>query len=62
MLIDVLRTLCHEWTHEYEHEFLKMKFNQDIGGEAENLANIEAGIILKLFQKQFPQYVAIIYE
>jgi len=62
MLIDILRTLSHEWVHEYEHENLKMDFSQDIGGEAEDLANAKAGAFLKMFQRDYPQYLGIIYE
>jgi hypothetical protein len=51
MLIDVLRTLIHEWTHEYQYQKFNDTFEKEIGGRSENYANIKAGILLKKFQK-----------
>ena len=62
MLIDVLRTLIHEWTHEYQHQKFNDDFKKDIGGKSENYANIKAGILLKKFQKEYPQYLGVIYQ
>lgn len=62
MLIDVLRTLAHEWTHEYEHENMDLDYSVDIGGKAENIANIDAGVIVKMFQRDFPQYLGLLYQ
>lgn len=59
---DIMRTLTHEWLHEYEEVILKMKHKKDIGGKDENLANIEAGKIQKKFEKDFPQYSDLIYS
>ena len=62
MLIDILRTLIHEWTHEYQYQKFRDEFKKDIGGKSENYANIKAGILLKKFQKEYPQYLGIIYQ
>jgi len=65
MFIDVLRTLAHEWAHEFEHQKLGMKDTRnvkDIGGPEENLANILAGIMTKKFQKQYPDLEEVLYN
>lgn len=62
LLIDILRTLAHEWTHEFEDDVLDIHNIQDIGGKNENIANISAGIILKLFEKKYPEYEVLLYN
>lgn len=62
MLIDILRTLSHELIHQYQHENMNLDFTKDIGGPAEDMANSESGKILKIFQKEFPQHMGIIYQ
>lgn len=52
MLIDVLRTLAHEWVHEHQHQYDRKKSNKDIGGPDEDEANSESGKILKMFTKK----------
>lgn len=57
LLVDILRTLSHEWVHEFQHQKMGLKDNdkiQDIGGPEENMANILSGIFLKKFAKEFP--------
>lgn len=64
LLIDVLRTLGHEWVHEFQHQKMGLKDTekiQDIGGPEENMCNILAGIFIKKFEKQFPNYSNILY-
>jgi hypothetical protein len=64
LLIDVLRTLSHEWVHEYQHQKMGLKDDdkiQDIGGPEENMANVLSGIFLKKFNKDYPQYTKIIF-
>lgn len=59
MLIDILRTLGHEWVHEYQHQIMGIPEDekiQDVGGPEENMASALASIYLKKFQKQFPKY------
>ena len=64
LLIDILRTLSHEWVHEYQHQ--KMGVNDfskspDIGGPHENMANALSGIFMKRFQKEYPQHSELLY-
>jgi hypothetical protein len=64
ILIDVLRTLGHEWTHEFQHQKLGLKDNhkiKDIGGPEENMANVLAGIFTKKFNKKFPHHTKMLY-
>jgi len=59
LLIDVLRTIAHEWVHEYQHQKMGLKDTtkiQDIGGPEENMANILSGIYIKKFAKLFPNH------
>jgi len=65
MLIDILRTISHEWVHEYQYQKMglddKQKI-QDIGGPEENMSNILSGIFIKKFDKQNPDFKNRIYE
>ena len=64
MLIDIMRTISHEWVHEYQHQKMGLKDTdkiQDIGGPEENMANVLSGIFLKKFNKDYPQYSKIIF-
>ena len=65
LLIDVLRTLSHEWVHELQHQKMGIKDTdktQDIGGTVENMANVLSGIFVKKFQKDYPEYDDILYN
>lgn len=65
MLIDVLRTLSHEWVHEYQDQkldSLRNKKIQDIGGPEENMANVLSGIYIKKFQKLYPKLEKKLYN
>ena len=64
LLIDVLRTLSHEWVHEYQHQKMGLKDTdkiKDIGGSEENMANTLSGIFVKKFEKTFPKYEDVLY-
>ena len=64
MLIDVLRTIAHEWVHEFQHQKMGLKDDeliQDIGGPEEDMASALSSVIIKRFQKEFPQYLQEIY-
>ena len=64
MLIDVLRTLAHEWVHEFQHQQLGLDDTQkvqDIGGPVENMSNALSGIMVKRFEKMFPQDKETLY-
>jgi hypothetical protein len=64
LLIDIMRTISHEWVHEFQYQQLgldeKAKI-QDIGGPVENMANILSGIFMKKFQNKKPKFKKIMY-
>lgn len=59
---DILRTLAHEWVHEYQMDILKRERGQDIGGKNENEANALSGSLIKKFEKKFPNFEDTMYE
>ncbi len=63
MLLDVLRTVSHEWVHEGQHQILGWEIDGDkIGGPYENQANSLAGVYLKKFQVNHPEFMEILYK
>ena len=65
LLIDILRTISHEWVHEFQHQKMGLKDTdkvKDIGGPEENMANILSGIFIKQFQKKYPELDKITYN
>ena len=65
MLIDILRTISHEWVHEYQYQEMGLDDNkkiQDIGGPEENMSNVLSGIFIKKFDKQNPDFKDRLYE
>ena len=52
---DILRTLAHEWTHEYQMGVLNRKRGPDIGGQNEDEANAISGQVMKKFEKKYPK-------
>lgn len=64
LLIDVLRTLSHEWVHEFQHQKMGVKDTdkiQPIGGPEENMANVLSGIFLKKFIRDFPNHQQVLF-
>jgi hypothetical protein len=59
---DILRTLAHEWYHEYDRTILKNPKGADIGSKSENDANSEAGAVVKKYEKDHPKDVERMYE
>jgi hypothetical protein len=59
---DILRTLSHEWVHEHQRVNLKMKKGSDIGGKNEDMANSVAGVLIKKFEKKFPNLEERMYN
>ena len=59
---DILRTIAHEWTHEYQMTILNREKGPDIGGLNEDEANAIAGRLVKMFEKKYPQFISIVYE
>jgi len=65
LLIDVLRTVAHEWVHEYQHQSLGLKEKKkykEVGGAVENMANVLSGIFTKQFQKDNPTFDKELYD
>lgn len=63
--IDVLRTLSHEWLHEFQTQKLGVddsKPIQDIGGPEENMCNVLTGIFIKQFEQNNPEFDGILYN
>ena len=59
---DIMRTLAHEWVHEYQMDVLKRKKGPDIGGRNEDEANAFAGQLIKMFEKENPEMKQLMYE
>jgi hypothetical protein len=59
---DILRTLAHEWYHEYDRTVLENPKGPDIGGHSEDDANAEAGKVLKQFELSNPKKEKKMYE
>ena len=65
LLADILRTLSHEWIHEYEHQRLGLSQKAkvpNIGGPAEDIASMMMGIIFKKFERYYPKEKKVIYN
>lgn len=59
---DIMRTLAHEWVHEYQRKIQKRKHGPDIGGRNEDEANAFAGQLVKMFEKKYPNLEKKMYE
>jgi len=62
ILRDILRTLAHEWIHEYQLDVMGREIGPDIGGINEDEANSIAGKLLKIFEKMHPHKEYMMYE
>jgi hypothetical protein len=62
ILRDILRTLAHEWIHEYQLNVLGREIGLDIGGINEDEANSISGKLLKIFEKLYPHKEYMMYE
>ncbi|NBO22812.1 hypothetical protein EBU94_05670 [bacterium] len=51
---DILRTLAHEWVHEYMKSVKHKHKTKEIGGARENEANAISGALIKQFEKENP--------
>lgn len=59
---DILRTLAHEWVHEYQRTILNYPKGPNIGGRNEDMANAKSGSLMKQFEKLHPKYEKKMYE
>ena len=65
MISDILRTLSHEWAHEFQHQKLGLRNDAKvpaIGGPVEDFANTIAGIMVKSFETNHPELKKILYN
>ena len=65
MLIDVFRTIAHEWVHEFQHQKLGVPDDfqaPSIGGPIENMPSVLSSIFIKKFQRDFPKYNKELYQ
>jgi hypothetical protein len=62
LIRDILRTLAHEWVHEYQMTILKREKGPNIGGINEDEANAIAGKLIKLFEIEYPYVLETMYE
>jgi hypothetical protein len=64
LLIDILRTVAHEWVHEFQYQKMGVRDDvkiQDIGGPEENMCNVLSGIFVKKFEKKYPEFSEVTY-
>ena len=61
ILFDIVRTIAHEWTHEFARQ-RKIKLQGYNTQSQEDYTNTEAGIMLRTFEKKYPQYVSLLYN
>jgi hypothetical protein len=59
---DIMRTLAHEWIHEYQHSIQHRKKLQDIGGPLEDEANAKSGALMKEFERAYPEESTFLYQ
>jgi len=64
LLIDILRTISHEWVHEFQSQKMGVRDDfkiQDIGGPEENMCNVLSGVFIKKFEKKYPEFSEVTY-
>ena len=59
---DILRTLVHEWVHEYQMTILGRERGPNIGGKNEDEANAISAKLIKIFEKEHPNFEGKMYE
>jgi Fe-Mn family superoxide dismutase len=59
---DILKTISHEWVHEYQMTIKKRKFTGHIGGKNEDEANALSGTLQKQFEKEHPEKETIVFK
>ena len=61
MLIDILRTIAHEWVHEFARQ-RNIKLQGFNTVSQENFENSEAGIMIRMYEKSNPQLTELLYN
>ena len=59
---DILRTLSHEWSHEYQRTVEHKRKTKNIGGEGENVASATSSKEIKKFEKNNKSKEKSIYK
>ena len=59
---DIIRTVAHEWVHEYQHTIQNKKKGKNIGGPLEDEANAKSGELIKKFERYYPKHMKSIYK
>lgn len=59
---DIVRTLAHEWYHEYQKTILHQKSKRNIGGKFEDDANAISGQLVKKFERYHPKHKKTMYK
>lgn len=58
--VDILRTLAHELVHYGQNERGELDSESwHTGSDAENEANAEAGVIMRMFNTEYPEYLKL---
>ena len=57
-----MRTLAHQWVHAHQRFSLGRERGPDIGGQNEDEANAFAGRLIKMFEKEYPDYNQLVFE
>lgn len=60
ILIDVLRTLAHEWIHSLQHQNIKTE--PQLERPSEDHANSVAGFLIRKFIKDNPEHEVEVYK
>ena len=59
---DILKTLSHEWVHEYQRTVLGRKKGNDVGGKNEDEANVKSGEDIKGFEYKNKKIEKTLYK
>lgn len=58
--VDIIRTFAHELVHyDQGQEHQLSSGSGSTGSPIEDEANVEAGVMLRMFDKEFPKYMAL---
>ena len=59
---DILKTLSHEWVHEYQRTVLDRKKGKEVGGKNEDEANVKSGKDVKNFEYKNKKIEKVLYK
>ena len=61
MVMDILKTIAHEWVHEFARQ-RNIKLQGYNTMSQEDYANAESGLMVTNFEKKYPELSAILYS